>query len=146
MGRVGAPPNVFLGANNVPARTLKEFVDYVKARPGMVTVSNPGIRSSNHLGRELFFNIAGLEMRDVMYKGQPAMLADIASSQVSFGVVTIALAEPQIAEGRFRALAIAPQRAPSLPDVPTLAEAGYPEATFLPCTASWRGPAHRPPA
>lgn len=133
LGLIGAPPNVFVVANNVPARTLEEFVGYVKARPGMVTVSNPGIGSSNHMGQELFFSITGLQMSDVMYKGQPAMIPDIAAGRVSFGLVTIALAGPQIAEGNFRALAIsAPRRAPSLPDVPTLAEAGYAEATFLP--------------
>lgn len=133
LGLVGAPPNVFVVANNVPVRTLKEFVDYAKARPDMVTVSNPGVGSSNHMGQELFFSLTGLKLRDVMYKGQPAMIPDIASGQISFGLVTIALAAPHIADGKFRALAIsAPRRAPGLPDVPTLAEAGYADATFLP--------------
>ncbi len=130
---VGAPPNLFIVANNVPVKSLKEFVDYVKARPGQVNVSNPGVGSSNHMGQELFFSQTGLEMQNVMYKGQPAMLTDIASGQISFGLVTIALAGPHLAEGRFKALAIsAPKRSPDLPDVPTVAEAGYPGAMFLP--------------
>lgn len=133
LGLIGAPPNLFVVSNNLPVKTLKEFVDYVKARPGKVNVSNPGVGSSNHLGQELFFSITGLEMQDVLYKGQPPMIPDLASGQVSFGLVTIALAGPQIAEGKFRALAIsAPRRASTLPEVPTLTEAGYPDATFLP--------------
>lgn len=133
LGLIGAPPNLFIVSNNLPVKTLKEFVEYVKARPGKVNVSNPGVGSSNHLGQELFFSITGLEMQNVLYKGQPPMIPDLASGQISFGLVTIALAGPQIADGKFRALAIsAPRRASNLPDVPTLAEAGFPDATFLP--------------
>jgi tripartite-type tricarboxylate transporter receptor subunit TctC len=113
--------------------TLKELVEYVKARPGQVNVTNPGVGTSNHLGQELFFSITGLEMQNVMYKGQPQMIPDVASGQVSFSLMTTALAVPHIKEGKLRALAIsAPRRVPELPDVPTVAEAGYPDAMFLP--------------
>lgn len=133
VGLVGAPPNVFIVANNVPVKTMKEFVEYVKARPGKVNVTNPGVGTSNHMGQELFFSATGLDMQNVMYKGQPAMMTDVASGEVSFSLMTIAIAGPQLKEGRFKALAIsAPRRAPDLPDVPTIAEAGYPEAMFLP--------------
>lgn len=133
LGLIGAPPNLFIVSNDLPVKNLKEFVDYVKARPGKVNVSNPGVGSSNHLGQELFFSVTGIDMQNVLYKGQPPMIPDLASGQVPFGLVTIALAGPQVADGKFRALAIsAPRRAPNLPDVPTLAEAGFPEATFLP--------------
>ncbi len=133
LGLIGAPPNLFVVANNIPVKTVKEFVDYVKARPGKLNVSNPGTGTSNHLGQELFFSLTGLEMQNVHYKGQPQMLPDIASGQLAFGVTTLALAAPHVTEGRFRALAIsAPRRSPRMPDVPTLAEAGYADATFLP--------------
>lgn len=133
LGLVGAPPNVFVVANDLPVKTLQEFVAYAKARPGKLNVANPGVGSSNHMGQELFFSITGLEMQNIMYKGQPAVVADIASGLVSFALMTIALAAPQIADGRFRALAIsAPRRSPELPDVPTVAEAGYADAMFLP--------------
>ncbi|MGE0315706.1 MAG: Bug family tripartite tricarboxylate transporter substrate binding protein [Lautropia sp.] len=133
VGLVGAPPNVFVAANNVPAKTMKEFVAYVKARPGQLNVTNPGVGTSNHMGQELFFSTTGLEMQNVMYKGQPAMMPDVASGQVSFSLMTMALAAPHLKEGRFKALAIsAPKRAPDLPDVPTIAEAGFPDAMFLP--------------
>ena len=72
-------------------------------------------------------------MVDVSYKGQPPMLTDFFSGLLSFGLVTQALAMPHVKDGKLRALAIgAPHRSPDLPDVPTVAQAGYPEASFLP--------------
>ena len=133
VGLIGAPPNIFCVAPNVPVRTLKELVEYVRARPGQLSVSNPGIGTSNHLGQELFFSITGLQMIQVRYPGQPQMIPDIASGQVQFGAITSALALPHVREGRLRALAIgSPKRWSELPDVPTLGEAGFADATFVP--------------
>ena len=133
LGLVGAPPNVFVVPASLPVKTLKELVDHVKARPGQVNVTNPGIGTSNHLGQELLFSLTGLEMQNVMYKGQPQMIPDVASGQVSFSLMTLALAVPHIREGKLRALAVsAPRRVPDLPDVPTVGEAGFPDAMFLP--------------
>lgn len=133
IGLIGAPPNLFVVPASLPVRTLKELVDYARARPGKLNVSNPGIGSSNHLGQELFFSLTGIDMVDVNYKGQPPMLADLFSGQISFGLVTQALAMAHVKDGKLRALAIgAPRRSPDLPDVPTVAEAGYAEASFLP--------------
>lgn len=133
IGLIGAPPNLFIVPASLPVRSLKELVEYARARPGKLNVSNPGIGSSNHLGQELFFSLTGVDMVDVSYKGQPPMLADFFSGQLSFGLITQALAMPHVKEGRLRALAIgAPQRSPDLPDVPTVAQAGFPDASFLP--------------
>ncbi len=133
IGLIGAPPNLFIVPASLPVRTLKELVDYARARPGKLNVSNPGIGSSNHLGQELFFSLTGIDMVDVNYKGQPPMMADFFSGQLSFGLVTQALAMPHVKDGKLRALAIgAPNRSPDLPDVPTVSQAGYPEASFLP--------------
>lgn len=133
IGMIGAPPNLFVVPASLPVRTLKELVEYTRQRPGKLNVSNPGVGTSNHLGQELFFNLAGIDMVDIRYKGQPPMLPDFFSGQLSFGLVTQALAAPHIKDGKLRALAIgAPARSPEFPDVPTVAEAGYPEASFLP--------------
>lgn len=133
VGLIGAPPNIFCVAPSVPVRSLKELVEYARARPGQLSVSNPGVGTSNHLGQELFFSITGLQMVQVRYPGQPQMIPDIASGQVQFGAVTSALALPHVREGRLRALAIgSPRRWSELPDVPTLAEAGFGDATFVP--------------
>jgi tripartite-type tricarboxylate transporter receptor subunit TctC len=146
VGLIGAPPNLYVVPAALQPRTVKELVEYARARPGKLNVSNPGMGTSNHLGQELFFSVTGVEMTNVMYKGQPQMLPDLISGQLSFGLVTQALAVPHVRDGRLRALAIsAPRRSPDLPDVPTIAEAGFPEAMFLP----WYGivtPAGTPPA
>jgi tripartite-type tricarboxylate transporter receptor subunit TctC len=112
---------------------MRELVDYSRARPGQLSVSNPGIGTSNHLAQELLFSHTGLQMVQVRYPGQPQMIPDLASGQVHFGAVTSALALPQVRDGRLRALAIgSPRRWSELPDVPTLSEAGFGEATFVP--------------
>lgn len=133
VGLIGAPPNVFVVPAALPVRTMRELVDYVKARPGALNVSNPSIGSSNHLGQELLFSLTGMEMQNVLYKTQSDMLPGIINGDVAMGLCTIALALPHIRDGKLKALAIsAPRRSPDLPDVPTIAEAGYPEAMFLP--------------
>jgi len=74
-----------------------------------------------------------MEMQNVLYKTQADMLPGIITGDVAMGLCTIALALPHIKDGKLKALAIsAPRRSPDLPDVPTIAEAGYPEAMFLP--------------
>jgi tripartite-type tricarboxylate transporter receptor subunit TctC len=133
VGLIGAPPNVFVVTPSLPAKTLKELVEHVRSQPGKLSVTNPGIGTSNHLGQELFFSQTKLQMVDVRYPGQPQMIPDLASGQVHFGLLTAALALPHVREGRLRALAIsAPKRWSELPDVPTVAEAGFPDAMFLP--------------
>ena len=133
VGLIGAPPNLFVVAPSVPVKTLREFVEYAKARPGQLNVTNPGVGTSNHLGQELFFAGTGLQLNNVRYPGQPQMIPDLASGQVQFGALTAALALPHIREGRLRALAIsAPKRWSELPDVPTIGEAGFASAMFLP--------------
>jgi tripartite-type tricarboxylate transporter receptor subunit TctC len=133
VGLIGAPPNLFVVSPSVPVKTLREFVEYAKARPGQINVSNPGVGTSNHLGQELFFSSSGLQLNNVRYPGQPQMIPDLASGQVQFGALTAALALPHVREGRLRALAIsAPKRWSELPDVPTIGEAGFASAMFLP--------------
>lgn len=133
VGQIGAPPNVFVVSANHPAKSLKDLADHLKNNPSQSSVANPGIGTSNHLGTELFLQRTGLQVHNVMYKGQPEMLPDIASGQVTFGLVTTALAVAQVQRGAMRALAVgAPRRIAALPDVPTIAEAGFPDATYLP--------------
>jgi tripartite-type tricarboxylate transporter receptor subunit TctC len=133
VGLIGAPPNLFVVTPSLPVKTLKELVEHVRAQPGKLSVSNPGVGTSNHLGQELFFSQTKLQMVDVRYPGQPQMIPDLSSGQVHFGLLTAALALPHVREGRLRALAVsAPKRWNELPDVPTVAEAGFADAMFLP--------------
>lgn len=133
IGLIGAPPNVFVVPAASPVSTMRELVDYVKARPGQLNVTNPSAGSSNHLGQELLFGLTGMDMQSVMYKTQAEMLPDLINGAHALSLITLALSLPHIREGRLKALAIsAPRRSPDLPNVPTIAEAGYPEAMFLP--------------
>lgn len=133
IGQIGAPPNVIVTAANHPARTLREFVEQMQANPSKFSVANPGVGTSNHLGQELFLQKVGLQVQNVMYKGQPEMIPDVASGQVTFSVMTVALAAAQVQRGALKALAVvSPRRLPQLPDVPTIAEAGYTDATYMP--------------
>ena len=133
IGLIGAPPNVFVVPASSSFKTLREVMDYARSNPNKLNVSIPGTGTSNHLGQELLFSQAKVDLINIPYKGQPQMIPDIISGQVHFGLVTQALAEPHIKAGTLRALAVsAPKRAAALPEVPTVAEAGYLNASFLP--------------
>ncbi|WP_077002040.1 tripartite tricarboxylate transporter substrate binding protein [Variovorax sp. KK3] len=133
---IAAAPTVFVVHSGVAARTLKEFVALAAAKPGELNVANPGVGSSIHLAQELFFERTGLKLTNVAYKGQPPSLVDLGSGQLQFAIVTQNLALPLIQAGKVRALAVnAAARTRSLPDVPTVAEAGYPDTLVQ----SWYG-------
>ena len=133
---IAAPPSVFVVAANVPARTLKEFVALAQAKPGEMNVANPGSGSSIHLAQELLFETTGIKVTNVNYKGQPPSLIDLGSGQVQFALISQNLILPLVKAGKVRALAVnAAKRTKSLPDVPTIAEAGYPDALVQ----SWYG-------
>ncbi|MEO8202908.1 MAG: tripartite tricarboxylate transporter substrate binding protein [Betaproteobacteria bacterium] len=125
--------NVAVVPATLPVNTLKEFVAYAKARPGQLNFGNPGTGSSNHLSSELFFQVADIKLVNIGYKGQPPAIPDLINGQLQFKVVALGLAAPHIKSGRLKALAVfSPQRLKQLPDVPTVAEAGYPEAGLVP--------------
>lgn len=125
--------NVAIVPASLPVNTLQEFVAYAKARPGQLNFGNPGTGSSNHLSTELFFQVAGIQLTNIGYKGQPPAIPDLINGQLQFKVVALGLASPHIATGRLKALAaFSPQRLKQLPNVPTVSEAGYPEAGLVP--------------
>lgn len=125
--------NVAIVPAILPVATLQEFVAYARARPGQLNFGNPGTGSSNHLSTELFFQVAGIQLINIGYKGQPPAIPDLINGQLQFKVVALGLAAPHIKSGRLKALAVfSPQRLKQLPDVPTVSEAGYPEAGLVP--------------
>ncbi len=133
---VAAPPTVFVVHDTVPARTLKEFVALAAARPGEFNAANPGTGSSIHLAQELFFERTGMRLTNVSYKGQPPALLDLGSGLLQFALISQNLVLPLIQSGKVRALAVnAAARTRSLPEVPTIAQAGYPDILVQ----SWYG-------
>jgi len=124
---VGVTPNFFVVPGNLPVNSLKEFVEYAKARPGRLSAAHPGTGSFGHLCTLLFAGYAGIDLIIVPYKGQPQAIPDLLSGQLSFMVLTNTFAIPQVRSGKLKALAInAPTRSKDLPEVPTVVEAGFP--------------------
>src|SRR5690349_197568 len=123
VARLGTFIAVLVVNPNVPAKTLKELVDYARANPKKLNFSSPGIASGSQLAMEYFKTVSGIDVVHVPYKGTGAAVQDLISGNVQLTIDSLAALSPYIKSGQLRALAVAyPQRAPSLPDVPTIAE------------------------
>ena len=123
----GGPPAVFAVNPNVPAKTLKEFVQLAKDKPGALSYGSPGPGTQGQLVAELFKREAGIEVLHVPYKGAAAAVTDLMGGQITAVSTTLSTASGQIKSGRARALALSSaQRLPDYPDIPTFVEQGYP--------------------
>jgi len=144
--QVARVPQIMVVNPAVPATTLAEFIALAKAKPGQLNYASAGTGSSTHLAMELFMDMTGTKLNHVPYKGTAPGLTDVIAGHVQITFDAIPPTLPHVKSGRVRALAIGgTQRFPTLPDVPTLAEAGLPNYTFQ----SWFGifaPARTPEA
>jgi tripartite-type tricarboxylate transporter receptor subunit TctC len=117
----------------MPVKTLAEFVDYARARPGQLNFGNAGTGASTDLTAQKLFRVANIQLANIGYKGQPPALVDLMTNRMNFEVVSLALALPHIKDGTVKPLAVfTEKRVADLPDVPTIAEAGYPGAAYVP--------------
>ena len=120
---VATGPQVIAVANAVPAKDLREFIAYAKARPGAVNFGSAGVGTQTHLAAENFAYAAGLDMTHVLYKGEAAALTDLVGGQIQMVTPNLGGAINLIKSGRIRALAVTSrERNPGLPDVPAAAE------------------------
>jgi tripartite-type tricarboxylate transporter receptor subunit TctC len=111
----------------VPAKTLKEFVALARQKPGALRHGSAGVGSSNHLAAELFKKVTGLNMVHVPYKGAGPAAAAILAGEIQMNISSTASTIGHIQAGRLRALASTGlKRGKALPDLPTVAESGYP--------------------
>lgn len=127
-------PNVMEVHPSVPATTVKEFIDYVKANPGKVNIASSGNGTSIHLSGELFKMMTGLQMTHVPYKGSAPMLTDLLAGQVQVTFDNLPASIGHIKAGKLRPLAVTTAvRSPELPDVPTVADTvpGYEASAFF---------------
>jgi len=130
----GSP--LLLVSAKFPPQTLAEFIAYAKARPGQLSFGTPGVGTPQHLAVEQLMKLTGIRMTHVPYKNQPQVLTDLIGGQIQATVEFASIAVPHVKSGQLRALVVAgPNRKPSLPDVPTTAEAGLPAFT----QTAWNG-------
>ena len=117
----------------MPAKTLAEFVELARSKPGQFNFGNPGTGSSIDLTAQKLVQAAGIKLTNIGYKGQPQALVDLMTNLMHFEIVSLALALPHIKQGTVKPLAVFTEnRVPDLPDVPTIAEAGYAGAAYIP--------------
>jgi tripartite-type tricarboxylate transporter receptor subunit TctC len=110
---------------SVPARTVQEFVALAKARPGEFNFGSGGVGTTSHIVGEVFKAATGINIVHVPYKGGGLAVLDVVAGQIPLSFADMVPSVPQVKAGRLRGLAVTtPQRAPVLPDVPTMAEAG----------------------
>jgi tripartite-type tricarboxylate transporter receptor subunit TctC len=125
--------SVALVPPSMPVKTMAEFVDLARAKPEQFNFGNPGTGSSIDLSAQKLFQVAGIKLTNVGYKGQPPALLDLMSNLMHFEIVSLALALPHIKEGTVKPLAVfTEKRVADLPDVPTIAEAGFAQAAYVP--------------
>ena len=110
---------------SIPAKTVMELVKYARANPGKLNYASSGIGSPIHMTTELFNIATNTKMTHIPYKGMGAAYTDLIGGRINLSFATIISSQPHVNAGRLRALAISPgKRAPAMPDVPTLQEAG----------------------
>ena len=133
---LAATPFVLVVHPSLPVSSVKEFIAYVRVRPGELNYASTGSGTNPHVAAELFKNLAKLDMVHVPYKAAGPALAALLSRETQLSFIGVVLV-PQLARaGRLRALGVtSARRSPALPDVPTIAESGLPGYEFT----SWYG-------
>jgi len=143
---------IFIAANilavpiDTPAKSLPELVTLVRAQPGKFTYGHAGVGTSQHLGGELFKYMAKLDLQPIAYRGTTALVPDLISGRLTMCFCNVVNVMPLAREGKLRVFAVTSlKRSGAAPDLPTMAESGYPGFEAVP----WFGlmaPAGTPPA
>jgi tripartite-type tricarboxylate transporter receptor subunit TctC len=125
--------NVLVVHNDVPANTLPELIALARAEPGKLTYAHAGAGTSQHLAAELLKSMTGIDIQPVAYRGTTALLPDLLAGRVTMSFANIVNVVPLIREGKLRAFAVTSlKRSAVAPDLPTMAESGYPGFEAVP--------------
>lgn len=124
---VGRVPVVIAAGADAPYKSLPELIAAAKAKPGTINYASPGNGSTPHLAVELFTHAAGIKLAHIPYKGGAPAITDVLGGQLPLVAVNALEVVPHVKAGKMRVLAaMSAKRSPILPDVPTIAESGYP--------------------
>ena len=133
---LGRLPNALVVHSSLPFKTFKEFIDYAKKNPGKLNYGSGGVGSMGQLNVEMLKVSTGVFTTHIPYRGGTPLITGVLGNEVQFILDNLVIMLPHIQAGKVRALAVAnDQRLPQLPDVPTLAEVGYPQLNLT----SWIG-------
>lgn len=129
-------PSVFVAAQNASFKNLKELIAAAKARPDTLAFGSPGVGLPSHVAMEMFIRMAQVKLVHVPYKGSGPSLSDVIGGQIPLVSATLAAAMPHIKADKIKALAVtSPTRWPGMPEIPTVAESGYPGYSHM----TWLG-------
>ena len=129
-------PNILVANTSLPFKSVQELVAYAKSRPGKLNFASAGAGTSTHLAGELFKSVANIDVVHVPYKGGAAAVTDVIGGQVAYYFGTLPSSLPLAKAGKLRALGVTSlKRSPAAPEVPTIAESGYPGFEM----AAWYG-------
>jgi len=133
---LGRQPNALVVHSSLPIKSFKEFIDYAKKNPGKLNYGSGGVGSMGQLNVEMLKAATGVFTTHIPYRGGSPLITAVLSNEVQFILDNLVIMLPHIQAGKVRALAVAAdQRLPQLPDVPTMAEVGYPQLNLT----SWTG-------
>ncbi len=129
--KIGAGAFLLTIHASLPVRDVNELIAYARARSGKVNYGTPGAGTPAHLATELFKQQAGVDLFHVPYKGMPPSVIGHVNGDVLVMIAPLEMVRPHVAAGRLKVLATTgAQRSPSLPDLPTIAELGYPNVSL----------------
>jgi tripartite-type tricarboxylate transporter receptor subunit TctC len=133
---LGIGYNILVVSQNHAARSVRDLIAAAKAQPGKLTYGSSGTAGATHLTCELFRVMAGINVLHVPYKGAPASLTALVGGEIDFSFSSMSSTLPLVRGGRLRALGVSsPERWPTLPEIPTVAESGVPGYE----RSSWQG-------
>lgn len=133
---LGTVQNVLVVRNELPIKTVKDLIDYAKAKPGRLSMGSAGNGTTSHLGGELFKAMTGTFMTHVPYRGSPMAIQDLIGGQIDIMFDNMSSIAPHIKSGRVRGLGVSgKRRSPLLPQLPTIQEAGAKDYE----TTAWGG-------